>query len=467
MIRGLFIAAALCCVAGFSLADEPLDIQTAINTALAHNRDLAQRARAMRGAALSLAAARAEFGLGLQPDGGIERTQDEERYRYGVALTKKFMSGAEVRAGPQMEWVDAGDQPDRRTRWRVDLRQPLFRNFGPLVQGESVVQAQQQVKSARRDFERRKAELILEVVDLFETLIRLERQIAAEEASLQRLDKLLRLTRARERQGRATRVDTLRVELRHGEARSRLEENRERLSSQRRDFAELLGQPPDRVFALVPPPLLELTLPTQEEAARLALENRLDYAQALQDYEDARRGERIAQRGLWPDLSLLARYERVDSRAERSIAEPDEDRWFLGLSGDTDLNQARERAQLGQARLSRESAAETIRIRELSILREVQQQTSAYRRALQEMAIATRNHQLAAQRARLARRLYELGRGDNFSVTDAEDALAESEDRRLRARADASLAGYRFLNTVGTLLEAPPDLRAQSVEARP
>jgi OMF family outer membrane factor len=340
----------------------------------------------------------------------------------------------------------------------VDLRQPLFRNFGPLVQGESVIQAQQRVKSARRDYERQKADLLIQVVDLFETLIRLERQIAAEEASLQRLDKLLRLTRARERQGRATRVEALRVELRHGEARSRLEESRERLSSQRRDFAELLGQPPDHIFVLASPPLLELTLPTQEEAARLALENRLDYAQALQDYEDTLRGERIARRGLQPDLSLLARYEWVDTHAGN--APVDDDTWFVGLSGNTDLNQTRERASLGQARLTRESARESVRIRELTITREVQQQTSAYRRAIQEMNIAARNHHLAMQRARLARRLYELGRGDNFSVTDAEEELTQSEDRRLRARADASLAGYRFLNTVGTLIEAPADLRA-------
>lgn len=465
MNRGIFTLAALL-FAGSTLADEPLDLQAAINMALAHNRDLAQTARSMRGANLSLASARAEFGFGLKPDGGIERTEDEDRYRYGLALTKKFIAGTEVLAGPQVEWADAGDGTDRRTRWRVDLRQPLFRNFGPLVHGESVIQAQQRVKSARRDYERRKTDLLLQVVDLFETLIRLDRQIAAEEASLQRLDKLLRLTRARERQGRATRVDALRVELRHGEARSRLEENRERLSSQRRDFAELLGQPPDRVFALEPPPLLELTLPTQEEAARLALENRLDYAQALQDYADTLRGERIAQRGLLPALSLLARYESVDSDSD-GAATSDEDTWFVGLSGDTDLNQARERAALGQARLTRESARESIRIRELSIIREVQQQTSAYRRARQEMSIAARNHQLALQRARLARRLYELGRGDNFTVTDAEEALTDSEDRRLQARAEASLAGYRFLNTVGTLLEVPPELRADLREVPP
>ena len=438
-------------------ADQPLDLPAALNRALAQNRTLAQRSLSLRSAGYGLDAARAEFGFSLRPDGGAERTQDQDAYRYGLVLGKKFLPGTEIQTGPRVDRTETDFGSSQRTSWRVDLRQPLFRNFGALVQGENVVQAQQRVRSARRDYEQQKAALVLQVVDTFESLIRLERQIAADEASLQRADKLYRLTRARERQGRATRVDTLRVELRRGEAQSRLESNRERLSSQRRDFAELLGQHPDTVFALEPPPLLELELPPVEDTVRIALAHRLDYAQTLQDYGDTLRGEKIARRGLWPDISLVARYESFDTSGDAAVTGNDS-LWAVGLAGETDLNQTRERSRLGQAVINRESARETIRIRELSITREVQQQSSAYRRALDELTIAERNHQLASQRARLARRLFELGRGDNFSVTDAEEALTQAEDRLLGARAEASLAGYRYLNTVGTLLEAPADL---------
>lgn len=443
-------------------AEERLDLSTAFHKALAQNRALAQRALTLRGADLALASARAEFGFSLRPDGGAERTEEEDRYRYGLILGKKFLPGLELQAGPRIEWSDsetAGSH--RRTSWRVDVRQPLFRNFGALVQGESIAQAQQRMRSARRDYEQQKADLMLRVVEQFESLIRLERQIAAEEASLQRLEKLYRLTRARERQGRATRVDTLRVELRRGEALSRFETSRERLSSQRRDFAELLGEPPDIVFTLEPPALLDLDVPAADEAVALALAHRLDYAQALQDYADTVRGERIARRGLQPDLALIARAETFEHSRDGARG----DLWSVGIAGDTDLNQTRERARLGQAVISRESALEAIRIRELAITREVQQQISAYRRAREELDIAERNHRLAEQRTRLARRLFEIGRGDNFSVTDAEEALAQAEDRRLAARAEASIAGYRFLYTLGTLLEAPADLRPQPRES--
>lgn len=454
------LVACLALSAPFAAAQEALDLPTALNLALAQNRELAQRARALRSAEINLVSARSEFRYRLRPEGSVTRTQDEERYGYGIVLGKKFGTGADLEAGPRLDWTDTDEGLDRRTGWRIDLSQPLFRNYGPLVQLEPVVQAHQRLRSARREFEQQKAELLLRVVEQFEQLIRLERQIAAETASLQRLEKLYRLTKARERQGRATRIDTLRVELRHGEARARLEANRERLSSQQRDFAELLGQPPDQQYALQPPPLLDLEMPPPEAAVALALSNRLDYAQVLQDYHDTVRGEKIARRGLWPDLSLQARYETY----ETSGADGDT-LWSVGLAGDTDLNPTRERARLGQALLSRESAREAIRIRELAITREVQQQTSAYRRALEELALAKRNHQLADQRTKLARRLFELGRGDNFSVTDAEDALSDAIRQELTARAEASIAGYRFLNTVGLLIEAPADLRPNPSEA--
>lgn len=464
---GMVAFAGLALCADAALAQQTLDLPTALNLALTQNRELAQRARAIGSANLGLASARADFGFGIQPVGGAQRTQDRDSYNYGLSVGKKFIAGTEVEAGPTLTWSDGDEGSNRRTSWQVDLRQPLFRNYGALVQGESLVQARQQVRTAQRGYEQQKAALLLRVVETFETLIRLDRQVVSEEASLQRLDKLYRLTQARERQGRATRVDTLRVELRVGEAKSRLETTREQLSSQRRDFAELVGQPPDVVFALEPPPLLELDLPPTEEAVQVALSNRLDYAQTLQDYADTVRGEKIARRGLWPDLSLVARYEAYENSGASLGDARDGELWSVGLSGDTDLNQTRERARLGQAVLTRESARETVRIRELSITREVQQQTSAYRQALGELQIAERNHQLAFQRAKLARRLFELGRGDNFSVTDAEDALTDAEDRRLSARAEASFAGYSYLNTIGTLLETPEELRPNPSEVPP
>lgn len=440
----------------------PLDLPRAIQYALEHNRDLAQRALNLRGTELGVDSARAEFGISLRPQGQASSTYSEDRYQYGLALGKSFLPGAAVETGGRVTHVEDDDgERSRRTSLYVDIRQPLFRNFGALMQGEDVIRARQQVRSARRDYEEQKSGLMISVVETFEQLIRLDRKIRADEASFQRMDKLYRLTRAREQQGRATRVDTLRVELQRGQALSRLETSRERQSFSQRDFAELLGFPPDATFALDPPPLLDLQVPPNEEALRIALSNRLDYAQALQDEADRERGVRIARRGLLPDLNLNTRFERVGDDRLDDTPGFEENLWTVGVSGDTDLNQTQERVRLGQAMVSAEAARETVRIRELTIAREIQQQSSAYQRAMGDLKIAERNFTLAASRARLARRLFELGRGDNFSVTDAEEALTRAEDDLLTTRADASVAGYKMMRTMGTLIQFPDDLKPQ------
>lgn len=435
-----------------------LNLDTAIGMALDNNRELARRALGLRSTAYEVDSARARFSLRLQPNGRASSDQTGSSMQYGLTAAKTFLPGTELSLGGVVaERDDDASGRNRRSSMQVSLSQPLFRDFGSLVQGEAITQAGQRLRQARRSLELQKNDLVVQVVDSFESLIRLEKQIQSSEASFQRMDKLYRLTQARERQGRASRVDTLRVELKRGQALSRLESDRERFSFTQRDFAELLGQTPETVFQLEPPPLLEVTLPPPEEAIATALSNRLDYAQAWQDYDDTVRGVKIAEKALLPSMSLVTRYERVndDSAAEGA----DEDLWSVGLAGDTDLTRASERAKLGQATVSRESALETIRIRELSIAREVRQLMTAYQQAQTERVIAERNYTLAENRARLARRLFEIGRGDNFSVTDAEEALHDADLRQLSARADASVSGYKLLRGLGALVETADDLK--------
>ena len=447
-------------------AAAPLDLEAAIAQAMARNRSLARSALNLQGTAYGIDSAGAAFRLRLQPDGRASTDQDGATYQYGLQATRAFLPGTELTVGGRQTERDDDTVGDwRRTSLQVNLAQPLFRDAGVLVNREPITRAEQQLRSARRNLELQRNDLVVEVVERFENLIRLGKQIASDEAAFVRMDKLYRLTQARERQGRASRVDTLRVELNRGQAQSRLEISRERLSFNQREFAELLGDPPDRVYELEPPPLLEVELPEPAVAVALALSNRLDYAQALQDYEDQVRGVRLAENALLPSLSLVTRYEKVD---EQDIgADAGEDIWSVGISGDTELTRTRERAELGQATVSREAARETVHIRELAIAREVQQLISAYQRARSELGIAERNYQLAESRARLARRLFEIGRGDNFSVTDAEQALNDADTRLLATRAEASLSGYQLLRGLGNLVETPEDLKPGAQRVRP
>ena len=167
-------------------------------------------------------------------------------------------------------------------------------------------------------------------------------------------------------------------------------------------------------------------------------------------------------------MSLVTRYQRYgEGNAFSEAKDFDEDYWFAGVTLGSDLNVRQDRIYVEQSRITRQAAFETVRVSELSITREVQQHITTYRRARTEAAIAERNAKLAEGRAELARRLFKLGRGDNFSVTDAEEAYAQAQVQLLTARADVTIAGYRLKSSLGTLIDYPAHLKPVPVESHP
>ena len=445
-------------------ADVELTLESAIARGLEWNRDLRRTAQALRKSELNVQGAESEFAVSVKPKGSGGVSQDGGSWGYGLAASKRFLAGTEVQASGGVTQDPLGDSSLRRTTLEVEARQPLFRNFGALVQGEQIVASQMAFLSARRRYELQKSALILSIVNAYESVIRLQRQIESDEQLFDRTDKLYRLTRARESQGRTTRVDTLRVELQRGQAQLRLQSSREELANTLRDLAEFLGYPAAATFHLSSPPLLKVDVPPVSVAVSTALSNRLEYAQALQDYRDTQRGFRIAHRRIYPDVSLVTRYSRYGDNTGSSA---DNDQWFAGLALDTDLNRTQDRLAIEGARIDRATALEDVRIREIDVAREVEQAIAVYRRTQAEIDIAERNATLADGRAELARRMFKLGKGDNFSVTDAEEAHSSALNQFLNAREDASVSAYRLLQALGTLLEAPAELKPVSLEEQP
>jgi len=441
---------------------ETLDLSRAIQMALAKNRTLAQSALGTSIGVLDIVRAETAFKLDVRPELYLDAEGGQTIVAGGLSASKKLPWGTRVSVQGLMAGASGDGSSLRQKTLLVEISQPLFRNFGTLIQEEPVIQARHNYRTSLRALEIQKDAVAFRVVESYESILQLERQVLVEQASADRMEKLARLARAKEVLGRTKRVDTLRAELLRGQAQFRLESIRERLSFEQRDFAELLGAKPDAVFDLKPTVLLEVNVPPLEEALRTALQNRLDYAQALQDGADAARGVRIAGRSLIPGLSLVGR-KNWTAGDSFGITSTQPNQWSVGLSLDMSLNRKEERAALEQALLYGSSADLSTGIVELAIAREVNQQRAAYRRAQAELKIAERNKDLAASRRKLAQQLFELGRSDQFSVTDAEETFLLAENQWLSSRAEASLAGYRFLHVLGTLIETPNDLKPGSV----
>lgn len=443
-----------------AIARDTLNLQQAINFAIEHNRELARSANTIESSSLSVRDSKTAFALRVNPTIETDFT-NSGRSSYGILAHKKLIWGTSINVIANKVSDPENPAGKQSKNLLFELEQPIFRNFGPLIHRADIIQADNDLKSTRRRFEMLKANLVMEVVWTFEEIVRLTHRMESDNKTYERLHALYRVTKAKEVLGKITRIDTLRVELLRGEAMSRLEISDEQLMSLKRDFGELLGVV-ELGLVLVPNPELGFNNLQPEQAISIALRNRLDYAQAQQDYEDATRKTFIAKRQFLPDIKLVARY-RHSSNNVYPYSPGNRDN-FIGLSFRTDLNLSGRRIALSQSKIEKTSAAETVEILKHIVVREVQQQLQIINRSHREVKIAERNMHLAASRLKLAHRLFGMGRGDNFSVTDAEQSMLQAENKVFSARAEARVSSYGLPHVLGTLIEVDVGLKPGGVD---
>ena len=456
------LAAALAAVPTACGAGEvEITLDEAIERALEHNLELAQGAIGVAGAELDAERARETVrGFKVVPEGEAGIGGERAGSRAGIRAEATAPMGTKITAGGGVRHSEADGAADlRRSELRVEISQPLFRNFGALARNEPATAAGETWMAARRAWERDRSALALRVAEQYEGLIFLLHQIEGDEAFAGRMERLWALADARERQGKTTRTEVLRMDLQRGEAAVRLEGNQSRLEVQFREFADLLGMPQETAIRLTPPPLLDLALEGTDRAVEVALAERPDYAQALHDVETADRKLLLARRALLPDLRLVAgRTTYGEGEDWKDAGRLDQNDWFVGLGANVDLNMRGTMIGADRAALDaggRRGVAEIVR-RRLAL--EVAAAASSYRRSRAELRLAGQNRELAERRAELSRALFEAGRAGADTVSDAEADLAGAELAERSVRREASVAAYRMLHALGTLTPAPREL---------
>jgi len=445
-----------------SAIEQEIILPDAINYALKQNRELKKSLLTLEAAGLSVERAGLEFKFNITPKINTEVTDDSASTSAGLDVSRKTVFGTQARVGANSSQDTFSGSPDiYRNALTFEIRQPVLRRLGKLVNEEPMIKASSNVKAARRQFELQKTDLIVNVVTRHEEMLMLQRQEEYEQTAIERLTRLHRLSQVREKQGRITRVDSLRSDLKLGNATLQFNNTKEKLLSLQTEYAELLGFDPLTRFKALPAPLVTLNVTNTESAVQAALQNRMDYAQILQDCEDARRGVAIARRNMLPDLNMIARYELQGLADRASGARLDDNVWFVGFSLDSDFLLRNERLALSESTIRNQLADLNLEEVRYAISRKVQQEIISYNRAQKQIGFAESNHQVAENRCKLARRLFEMHKGDSFSVTDAEDELAQAEIQLLSAQAEAAAAAYKLKRVLGTLIEYPEDLKPE------
>jgi outer membrane protein TolC len=442
-----------------------LALPETIRLALLNNRELKALELTLQTRFLAVGAARSEFEWALRPVGTAQATGDRRDTAYGAEVGRKTEWGTEVRFVGQETGSSVRDMDDVfRDAVTVEIQQPLLRYAGRTANRENVTRAQSQVTAGRRAIELNRTDMVVRAAEAHERVFMLQRQMECESNTLVRLEQFLRLSKAREGQGRESRLNTLRAEQQRDAARLRALQAREQWRSAMAELADFLALPPETPLAVEGGRRLAVEIPGEDTALGIALSNRLDYAQVLQDVQDARRGVRIARQDLLPDLRVLSRYQRLGEGDRGTARRMEQEAWFLGLTVGGDLTLKKERIALDQAEVTRQLAELNVDVLRGALARQVLQSVLFQQRAEESVPAARSAYQAARRRVDLARRLFEGGRGSSATLSDAEDELQRAETEWLSAEADASVASYRLLRVLGRLIDYPEDLKPQAVK---
>lgn len=387
----------------------------------------------------------------------IEERELDWQFRPSIRIESRLEESAEGRArieaerlfspgtvfSANAEWVQR-EEGESGALTEVRLEQPLFRRFGKLYTLRNLDRARYQREAARRALQQETEALVLQVVNAFTAIIygrELEKQ---EQAAVERSDRLWRLVKVRKRQGRATGVDVLEMDLLRRQALLRLEQTREANVQARTLLAELLGRVPEQIPPLENVEIPEETFPSLEESEALAREYRLEREQALADYAEARRNLKLQERQFYPDVRLLASYQ-----PETRIRD---ENWLAGLSAGQSLDLQINKLQYQQEEAAVQAALTRVAAVELRISREVRDVHSQLRTAQRELDLARDQTELAEERYRLARGLYPSGRVDAQGLRDAEQEWVRAQTQFKNAVLERVRVRYRFWDALGLLL---------------
>lgn len=437
-----------------------MSLQTAINLALLQNKELMQTGILLKSSQADLDIANSNFDLQVQPTFTEQRIGNTELKNYGLALSKKLETGGQVSiSATRGDTILPNGVLIVQPAFSITLQQPLFRNAGTETTLDVVQTAESALLQARRKYAQAQASLVLQVVDAYTQVHKLEEQLKLDQLTVEQISELSRITEEYALVGRAKTLDVLRTKFQLDEAHSRVTADTQAYEAAQSALAELLGmQPSDAIEtqAVAWPNYESLEL---NEAEQVALANRLDYAQAQQDYQDAARDLRVAQNQLLPGIDLTLGYQRYSSSPLPGGSVSAGGGAIIGVSSDIGVNYSAQKAAVRKAEAQLEATRIHVELVREEVSRDVEQDIYAYQLARTTDSIAEHAAADARARVQLARELFRMGRADSFDVTDAAGAVISAQSASLDANVQVIQAGYKLSAALGTLLPPTPALK--------
>ena len=442
---------------GKAAGSQRIGLQDAIARGLQANRGLMDSHDQARSAGFSIASSEAEFELKVLPRARIGATGAssagvEEDLSTGVTLERKLRSGTSLSLGPQLSRTGAHFGAAVST----ELTQPLLRGRGREYNLSGLRSAEFSGRSAARSLYVTRVETVVATVTAVYEVVRQREFVRLNEESARHLRGHAEATKAKERIGLASPIDTYRALIQLKQAEDALATGNEAYQDAFDSLKLILALPLDQRIEVDAPLTYDLARMTERQVIRTALAERVDLDQALDAVREAQRRARVAHHGTRPELNVVLGYTRLGSDGDfgRSLSF-DDDAYTISLTSNTDIARTAEKAAYQQSLLTARTTQRNLSFQRDQVARQAKRELRSLRRS--EKRISNQQDQIrqAEGKLKLAQVKFQHGLANNFDLVEAETELRRARINLVSAVLGYIVGTYRLRAAMGTLLERP------------
>jgi outer membrane protein len=434
-----------------------LTLDRAIDRALVANRGLIAAGDQVDSSRLSLVAAESQFELKFRPNANVgfgkhSSNGTNEEYGAGLTIDKRFETGTSVAVTPRLDKVSGGYQ----SGVDVTLSQPLLLGTDREYNMAGVDSAEFSGRSANRSLFLTRVNTVVSTVMLMYRVVQQREVVALNIESTKRLKHLVVGTLAKEKIGLATSIDTLRGELQLRHAQDALAGAKESFGDALDDLRVQLSLPMDQPIQVEAPLVYTLVEMDENTAVQIAMESRVELAQAADNFEESQRFSRIAKHRTLPSLDLVFGYSQagVNENLLNDFG-LDDHVWNVNLVTSTDFARTAEKAAYEQSLLGIRSAQRSMELQRDDIARQVKRDLRNLRRAQKQITIQEEQIINSEKQMRLAKIKFDHGLAGNFDLVEAEADLRQAETKLVSSVVNYIVGTYQIRQSLGTLLQEP------------
>jgi len=438
-----------------------INLEEAINIALASNRSIHSQADSLRGSKFNLDSAVTEFQYKITPDSGLGATGSKDvgqtHYRLGASVHKKFTHGTEVIINPTFQKAVSEDS-DYNYNSGIDFSivQPLFRGLNQEYNLSGIRGAEYSVRSAYRNLHQTKVNTIIQTVTAVYEIIRQKRFVTILQKSVLRLKGFAETARIKKEIGIADAVNVYRANQNYKQSRDDLLSAEEALTNAQENLKIILNLPIEEEFDVRAPLTIRKINISEPDAVKTAFENRTELKEMKDLLREKYRLSRIAKHKTLPELNFIVSYNRFGSGASFGQSTTlGEDRWNIGVGSSTDLFRRTEKIAFQQSLLSIASIKRESELIKDQIVKQVKNDLRNLIRYKKRIALQNARAQEARRQLELSRIKFKHGFANNFDLIDAEKVLNSAQINTISAIISHIVGTFKFRATIGALLEKP------------